>query len=176
MLVFVFLLVRVLLFVLTFVSIVRLRATINRGTGRSPLQISVKRYPTHSRWTSSLPSCLWSLRIFPSLPGSRLTVFIAMQVQHSYTTRQPMVEFYLLTFPRFPLQKKEHKSYFGKNRTHNFRTSRCADYLLDHSGGEGLESTNRVTHFGESCFHPFLVVHSQLTSTRWTERIPVERS
>ena len=28
-----------------------------------------------SRWTSSLPSCLWSLRIFPSLPGSRLTIF-----------------------------------------------------------------------------------------------------
>ena len=44
-----------------------------------------------------------------------------------------MVEFYLLTFPRFPLRKKEHKSYFGKNRTHDFRTSRCAGYLLDHS-------------------------------------------
>ena len=27
------------------------------------------------------------------------------------TTRQPMVEFYLLRFPRFPLRKKEHKSY-----------------------------------------------------------------
>ena len=37
-----------------------------------------------------------------------------------------MVELYLLTFPRFPLRKKEHKSYFGKNRTHDFRTSRCA--------------------------------------------------
>ena len=47
-----------------------------------------------------------------------------------------MVEFYLLTFLRFPLRKKEHKSYFGKNRTHDFRTSRCADYLLDHSGAE----------------------------------------
>ena len=52
------------------------------------------------------------------------------------TTRQPMVEFYLLTFPRFPLRKKEHKSHFGKNRTHDFRTSRCAGYLLDHSGDE----------------------------------------
>ena len=29
----------------------------------------------HSRWTSSLPSSLWPLRIFPSLPGSRLTIF-----------------------------------------------------------------------------------------------------
>ena len=32
-------------------------------------------YLTYSRWTSSLPSCLWSQRIFPSLPGSRLTIF-----------------------------------------------------------------------------------------------------
>ena len=32
-------------------------------------------YLTYSRWTSSLPSCLWSRRIFPSLPGSRLTIF-----------------------------------------------------------------------------------------------------
>ena len=29
------------------------------------------------------------------------------------TTRQPMVEFYLLTFPRFPLLKKEHKCEVG---------------------------------------------------------------
>ena len=52
------------------------------------------------------------------------------------TTRRSMVEFFLLTFPRFPLRKKEHKSYFGKNRTQDFRTSRCAAYLLDHSGDE----------------------------------------
>ena len=55
---------------------------------------------------------------------------------NTLTTRQPMVEFYLLAFPRFPLRKKEHKSYFGKNRTHDFRTSRCAGYPLDHSGDE----------------------------------------
>ena len=42
---------------------------------------------------------------------------------HTLTTRQPMVEFYLLTFPRFPLRKREHKSYFGKNRTHDFNHS-----------------------------------------------------
>ena len=30
---------------------------------------------TYSRGTSSLPSCLWSLRIFPPLPGSRLTIY-----------------------------------------------------------------------------------------------------
>ena len=49
------------------------------------------------------------------------------------TTRRPPVEFYLLTFSRFTLRKKEHKSCFDKNRTHDFRTSRCAGYLLDHS-------------------------------------------
>ena len=55
------------------------------------------------------------------------------------TTRQPMVEFYLFTFPRFPLRKKEYKSYFGENRTRDFRISRwCAVYLLDHSGDEWL--------------------------------------
>ena len=38
----------------------------------------------------------------------------------------------------FRYKKKKHKSYFGKNRTHDFRTSRCAGYLLpvDHSGDE----------------------------------------
>ena len=89
---------------------------------------------TYSRWTSSLPSCLWSLRIFSSLPGSRLTFFLSRCKFGTLTTRQPMVGFYLLTFPRFPLRKKEHKSYFGKNRTHDFRPSRCVGYLLDHSG------------------------------------------
>ena len=97
---------------------------------------------TYSRWTSSLPSCLWSQRIFPSLPGSRLTFFLSRCKFSTLTTRQPMVEFYLLTFRRFPLRKKEHKSYFGKNRTHDFRTSRCAAYLLDHSG---QNSTSRPT-------------------------------
>ena len=54
------------------------------------------------------------------------------------TTRQPMVEFYLTLVPRLPLWKKGHKSYFGKNRTHDFRTSWSAGYLLliDHSGDE----------------------------------------
>ena len=54
---------------------------------------------------------------------------------------QPMIEIYLLTFPRFPLRKKEAKSYFGQNRNFDFRTSRCAGYLLliDHSGAEGVK-------------------------------------
>ena len=73
---------------------------------------------------------------FPSLPGSRLYDFLSRCKFSTLTTRQAMVEFYLLAFPRFPLRKKEHKTYFGKNRTHDFRTSRCAGYLLDHSGDE----------------------------------------
>ena len=89
---------------------------------------------TYSRWTSSLPSCLWSQRIFPSLPGSRLTIFYRDASSALLQLVNQWLNFtYLLTFPRFPLRKKEHKSYFGKNRTHDFRTSRCADYLLDHS-------------------------------------------
>ena len=104
---------------------------------------------TYSRWTS-LPSCLWSQRIFPSLPGSRLTFFLSRCKFSTLTTRQPMVEFYLLTFPRFPLRKKEHKSYFGKNRTHDFRTSRCAAFLLDHSGAATLSyNINNLSHPGQ---------------------------
>ena len=70
------------------------------------------------------------------------------------TTRQPMVEFYLLTFPRFPLRKKEHKSYFGKNRTHDFRTRRCAVYLLDRSGDELLYQAN-LTKSRKSITEPY---------------------
>ena len=33
-----------------------------------------------------------------------------------------MVSICLPTFPRFPLRKKKHKSYFDKNRTHDFHT------------------------------------------------------
>ena len=47
---------------------------------------------TYSRWTSSLPSCLWSQRIFPSLPGSRLTIFLSRCKFSTLTTRQPIVE------------------------------------------------------------------------------------
>ena len=70
---------------------------------------------------------------FPISPRFTPYNFLSRCKFSTFTTRQPMVKFYLLTFPRFQLQKKEHKSYFGKNRTHDFRSSRCAGYL-DHSG------------------------------------------
>ena len=52
------------------------------------------------------------------------------------TTHQPMVEFCVLMLSRFPLRKKTYKSYIGKNRTLDSRTSRCAGYLVNPSGGE----------------------------------------
>ena len=44
----------------------------------------------------------------------KIKIFVQdfVPIRTALTTRQPMVEFYLLTFPRFPLRKKEHKSYF----------------------------------------------------------------
>ena len=118
---------------------------------------------TYSRWTSSLPSCLWSQRIFPSLPGSRLTIFYRDASSALLQLVNQWLNFYLLTFPRFPLRKKEHKSYFGKNRTHDFRTSRCAAYLLDHSGDELLPTTSyfcALSAFGArtaSGIHPYRI-------------------
>ena len=112
-------------------------------------------------FASSLPSCLWSLRIFPSLPGSRLTFCLSRCKFSTLTTRQPIVEFYVLTFPRFPLRKKEHKSYFGKNRTHDFRTSRCAGYLLDHSGDETPVCDNKFPS-PSRCFSLLLAVSSRV--------------
>ena len=69
-----------------------------------------------------------------------------------------MVEFYLLTVPRFPSPKKEHKFYFGKNRTHDFRTSRCAGYLLDHSGDDYLVYIREYPDFGDTSHLPSSVV------------------
>ena len=94
---------------------------------------------------SFLPDGVFLSCDLPSLPGSRLTIFLSRCKFSTLKNRQPMmVDFYLLTFPRFPLRKKEHKSYFGKNRTHDFRTSRCAGYLLDHSG-DSIGTFNMAT-------------------------------
>ena len=86
-------------------------------------------------------------------PVHALHFFIGCKFS-TLTTRHPMVEFYLLTFPRFPLRKKEHKSYFGKNRTHDFRSSRCADYLLHHSGDEGCHWGTYSNAIKRLCFYP----------------------
>ena len=93
---------------------------------------------TYSRWTSSLPSCLWTQRIFPSLPGSRLTIFYH---DASSALLQLVNQWLNFTYSRshaFRYEKKNTNPTFGKNRTHDFRTSRCAAYLLDHSGDDTL--------------------------------------
>ena len=89
---------------------------------------------TYSRWTSSLPSCLWSQRIFPSLPGSRLTTFYRDTSSELLQLVNKWLNFTYSRSHAFRYEKKTQKSYFGKNRTHDFRTSRCTAYLLDHSG------------------------------------------
>ena len=66
-----------------------------RATGRLPISPPL-----------TLPSCLWSLRIFLIFPGS-LPRFLSQWKSSTLTTRQPMVEFYLLTFPRFLLRVPE---------------------------------------------------------------------
>ena len=98
------------------------------------------------------------------------------------TTRQPMVGFYLLTFSRFPLRKKEHKSYFGKNRTHYFRTSRCAGYLLDPSGdmppfkrghGRPALQTLRSTALGLTSIRRLSCLKKNQNAPRPSEHPPV---
>ena len=90
---------------------------------------------TYSRWISSLPYCLWSLRIFPSLPGSRLTISYR---DASSALLQLFNQWLNFTYSRshaFRYERKRTNPTYGKNRTHDFcTTSRCAGYLLDHSG------------------------------------------
>ena len=51
------------------------------------------------------------------------------------TTRQPMVEFYLLAFPRFPLRKKNANPTLVRiELATSALSSRCTGYLLDYSG------------------------------------------
>ena len=76
-----------------------------------------------------------------------------------------MVKFYLLTFPRFPLRKKDRKSYLGKNRTHDFRTSRCAAYLLDHLGDE-LHTTYYILHTSKVVFIGVGMAHFPCSADR----------
>ena len=62
---------------------------------------------THTPTATMMPSCLWTVRIFPSLPGSRLRFFIALQVQHSYT-----------------LSTNEWLNFFYSSRSHAFRQNK----------------------------------------------------
>ena len=76
------------------------------------------------------PSCLWSLRILPSLPGSCLTNFYR---DASPALLQLVNQWLNFTyFSRSHAFRKNNINSGGKNRTHDFRTtSRYAGYLLD---------------------------------------------
>ena len=116
---------------------------------------------TYSRWTSSLPSCLWSLKDLLISPRFTPYDFLSRSKFSTLTTRQP--QWLNFTYSRshaFRYASYEKKNthfpclgcpegldasmfFFSrntnpadKNRTHDFRTSRCAGNLLDHSGDE----------------------------------------
>ena len=55
--------------------------------------------------TATLPTCLWTRRILPSFPGSRLMIFFYHDASSALLQLVMLwlnVEYYLLTFSRFP--------------------------------------------------------------------------
>ena len=107
-----------------------------------------------------LPVATKDLPIFPRFTPYD---FLSRCKFSTLTTRQPMVEFYLITFPRFPLRKKEHKSYFGKNRIHDFRTSevcRLTTRPLGRREGKNNKRKSLVTH-------PTLLLRRNIIKITW---------
>ena len=74
--------------------------------GRDLFVICVEACLTHSRWTSTLLSCLWSLKDLPISRRFTPYDFLSRCEFNILTTRQAMIKFYLLTYSRFPLRKK----------------------------------------------------------------------
>ena len=57
-----------------------------------------------------------------------------MHIQHAYNSSTIGCIFtHVLTLSA---TEEKHKLWFDKNRTYDFRTSRCAGHLLDHSGDD----------------------------------------
>ena len=94
------------------------------------------------------PSRVWSHGIYPSLPGSRLRIFIAMQVQHFYTSStNSLVD---LTSSRFPLRKPEEKITPAESRNHKFRLGGRTLYPLVHGGSPALDTTTLLfSHYAD---------------------------
>ena len=79
-------------------------------------------------------------RVTKDLPtSSRFTPndFLLRCKFSTLTTRHPMVEFTYSRSLAFRYGRKN-TNFGNKNRTHDFRTSRCTGYLLDHSSDEGI--------------------------------------
>ena len=86
--------------------------------------------------SATLPSCLWSRRIFPSLPGPRLTIFYrdASSALVHNSPCQPIVVGVVACSRSHASRYKSHKtnSGFRKNRTRGFRTSlKCIALTAD---------------------------------------------
>ena len=77
---------------------------------------------TYSQW-ASFRSCLWSLRIFPSLPGSRLTNFYRDASSALLQLVNQWLNFTYSHSHAFSYGRKDTIS-GDKNQTHDFRTSR----------------------------------------------------
>ena len=72
-------------------------------------------------------------------PRSSLHEFLSRRKFSTLTTRQPMVEFYLTQFSRFPLQKKQETIQIIVFTTIELTTSALVGvygYLLHHSGDD----------------------------------------
>ena len=126
-----------------------------------PVQLTMCRIGNLTRLINSYSCHMCDHTFHPSCgsPDYALRLFIAMEeVQHSYNSSTSlMVEFYLTSclkknqLSRFPLQKERKNENSGnKNRTHDFRTSRCAGYLLYDQGdnmvmANGTENSGKIT-------------------------------
>ena len=89
---------------------------------------------TLSRGISTLPSCLWTLRMFVSLSGAHFTVFDREASQHfSYTS------ILLTCVLKLSVAEERTLILLDKNRTHDFWTTKKQVCRLPtrHSGDEG---------------------------------------
>ena len=126
------------------------------GVGDRP-----SRHNVRTTTTVAHPACGHKGSIYPSLPGSRLRVFLAMQVQSTPTPRQLMVELFVLASSRFPLRKPEQKFTPAESRTHKFRLGRKL-YPLVHGGspwlGRSLETTRGMGKVVACWFAPSAII------------------
>ena len=103
---------------------------------------------TNSRWTSSLPSCLWSQRIFLSLPGSRLTIFYR---DASSALLQLVNQWLNFTYSRSHAFRCERKNTNPTLARIELTTSVLAGvqvnyYLVDYSGDERRKDETSLWH------------------------------
>ena len=91
-----------------------------------------------------------------------------MQVQHSYNSSTN--GWILLTHvSTLSVTKERPQILLGKNRTHDFRTSRCAGYLLDHSGDEGYCTLTLIAMQGHKKLY-YCGTHCKMRYYDWSIR------